>query len=433
MSWGVATALAVAAFALSGIALGASTFTDAAGDNNEAPDIVSVTVSDASDTTVSVAVAVANYQTLPPSTWLNLWFDLDSNPATGDAGDEALVRYTSEGLLEHYRWNGSDLVARPTDGMSAAYDAGSLTVTAQRSALGATAGFGLLVVASHGQQVDSNEYTAADFAPDTGRSAYAGPGPTAFPDAGGDHPAAPDVTSVHVSDTKSGMLSFAITTPNFVTLPDDALVLLLVDADGRSATGSGGADVLVLYQAGEVVLGRWDDAQEEFLADEPPTRVGARNAGGVLTLLVHRSELGGFGRIGFAVGAGHIDADDLFDALDIAPESQFWRYSLVFKPPLRLLAGDAKSAPLRPAAGQLVSVTVPVTRSDTGRPIAAGTATCTVRVGGKRIAASGRVASGKGRCAFRLPARSEGLKVTGSIAVRSAGKTVTTRFSFLVR
>ncbi len=33
-----------------------------------------------------------NYQTLPVNSWVNLWFDLDSDPSTGDDGDEGLVR-----------------------------------------------------------------------------------------------------------------------------------------------------------------------------------------------------------------------------------------------------------------------------------------------------------------------------------------------------
>ena len=80
-----------------GLGLAASSFSDAAGDNNEAPDVRSVTVAEMPAGTISVVVAVGNYESLPAESWFNLWFDLDSNASTGDDGDEALARYVSEG------------------------------------------------------------------------------------------------------------------------------------------------------------------------------------------------------------------------------------------------------------------------------------------------------------------------------------------------
>jgi len=42
---------------------------------------------------IELTIAVGNFQTLPDNTWVNVWFDLDSDPETGEGGDEALVRY----------------------------------------------------------------------------------------------------------------------------------------------------------------------------------------------------------------------------------------------------------------------------------------------------------------------------------------------------
>jgi hypothetical protein len=313
-----------------------------------------------------------------------------------------------------------------------AYTNGVLTFEVDRAVLGATASFGILAVASREQLVDGEANVAADFAPDSGRSAYVGPGPTAFPDPGGDQPSAPDVRSVRVADRRDGTISFAISTPNVSLLTPEMLVLLLVDADGKTSTGLAGADVLVVYQAGDVELGRWSPAQQEFLADEPPFRLQASNAGGVLTLLVHRSELGNPARFRFAVGAGHL-SEGAFDAFDVAPETLFWQYAMVNKPALRLLAGRAAGSSARPVAGRPFTVTVPVTRSDSGRRISSGSATCAVKVEGLKVPASGRVSSAGARCSFRVPPSASGKRLTGSIVVRSAGKTVTARFAYSVR
>lgn len=432
MRWIVASILLLGTLAFTALGLAASSFTDAAGDNNEAPDVTAVTVSQAPGTT-TVTVAVANYPTLPAGTWFNLWFDLDSNPGTGADGDEALIRYLADGTLEFYRWSGSDLVPGELGAMTAAYANGVLTITAPSASFADASAFGVLAVASHGQEVEGSGYTAADFAPDTGRSAYAGPASASFADPQGDNPAAPDVTTVRVADAKSGMVTFTIATPNYATLPEDTIVLLLIDSDLKQSTGASGADLLVAYGAGEVELGRWDRTQQQFVADEPPSRVQARNAAGVLTIQVHRSELGNVTQLGFAVGAAHIDEAGGFDALDVAPETSFWRYALVNKPQLRLVAGKPAASPARPAAGKSFSVSVPVTRSDSGKPITTGSATCTVKVGGVAVRAAGRVAGGRARCTFRLPAGSAGKRVTGSVVVRSGGTTVTVRFAYTVR
>jgi len=43
-------------------------------------------------------------------------------------------------------------------------------------------------------------------------------------------------TGMRVSDTKDGWISFAISTPNYATLPGDTVVLLQIDRDGRPST-----------------------------------------------------------------------------------------------------------------------------------------------------------------------------------------------------
>lgn len=414
-------------------ALADASFSDAQGDNNAAPDATSVTVTESADGTITIALTVANYQALPPNSWINIWFDLDSNQRTGDAGDEALVRYVSDGTIDFFLWDGSALVSRPPAGMTGRFEAGVLTVTVPKSALGSPASFGLLAVTSRQQQLGEDEVTASDYAPDQGRSPFVSPAQLVVPDPQGDQDAAPDITGVKVSDTKDGWISFAISTPNYTTLPGDTVLLLGIDRDGRPSTGDDGAEVLVTNVGGEVILERWSAREKEWIEDDPPARVRARNAAGVVTIDVHRSELDDVARFGFSLISADINtlAESVL-ALDFMPDDQsFARYTLVNKAALRLISEQTFGTPSRPRAGKPFTITLPVRRSDTGREIASGTVTCNVTAGGKRVHAVGKVRAGGGQCSLVVPETAA--LVRGSLTVHSGGKSVSARFSFRVR
>ena len=68
--------LAAAALALAGGALSAGSFSDPPGDDNAAPDITSVSVSESSPGVVTVAVTTTSSElALPRNAWFNLWFE----------------------------------------------------------------------------------------------------------------------------------------------------------------------------------------------------------------------------------------------------------------------------------------------------------------------------------------------------------------------
>lgn len=433
MKRGLAGTLALCALAFAGAGLGATSYSDAAGDDNAAPDVTNLTASESPDGTLTLTVAVGNYQVLPANSWFNIWFDLDSNQDTGDAGDEALVRYLSSGVIDFYLWDGSELVQGSAAAMSGRFEAGVLTLTVPKSALGTMSSFGILVVSARRQELGEDEFIASDYAPDRGRSAYAGPGQAAFPDPVSDHDAAPDITAVRVSDAKDGWISFAISTPNYVTLPGESVLVLSIDSDSRESTGDDGAEALITSVGGEPVLERWDAATERWVVDIAPTRVRTRNAGNVVTLDVHRSELGDVSRFGFAVIAADINTSaDSVLAVDFAPDDlAFFRYTLVNKPALRLLAGKAFGTPAQPRAGKPFTISLPVRRSDTNRVITSGAVSCNVTADGKKVPAVGKVRSGRGQCTFVVPKTAN--VVRGSMTVRFGGTSVTARFSFRVR
>ena len=95
---------------------------------------------------------VGNYQTLPEESWFNLWFDLDRNSNTGDpSGDEALVRFLSEGGVEHYLWNGSQMAETPATGMTGSIHRRRRTVTIPKTGAFAVSTLGILAVSARGQ------------------------------------------------------------------------------------------------------------------------------------------------------------------------------------------------------------------------------------------------------------------------------------------
>jgi hypothetical protein len=431
---GVVIVAACGCLLLASLALGAASFADASGDDNAAPDITSVQLSESADGVVTLTVAVANYSQLPTESWFNLWFDLDSNPNTGDAGDEVLVRYVSGGDVELWEWHGAEMVERAAVGIAGRYEGGVLTVTVPKSELGGDTVFGVLAVSSRSQDLGQSQLIASDYAPDRGRSPYTGPAASSFPDAGDDQDAAPDMTAVRVSDDKDGWITFVVSTPNYATLPSDSVLALAIDGDGRPATGDAGAELLIRSLAGEVIFERWSQAQRGWLDDRPPHRVRIRNSASTVTVEVHRSELGNAARFGFSLASLDVNTQaESVLAADLAPDDGgFYQYALVNKPALRLLAGRVSATPARPRAGKPFAVSVAVRRSDTNRPITSGNVSCRVVLGGTPLRARGSVVGGAARCSVALPSSAAGSRLRGTISVRIGTQSASANFAYVV-
>jgi hypothetical protein len=426
--------VAVAFLLGAGAALAARGYSDTSGDSNAAPDITSVEVAEGTAGVLAIRVSIGNFQALPTNSWVNLWFDVDSDTQTGDAGDEALVRYSSDGSLQLYAWDGSRLIESSTAGMTGSYAAGVLSLSLPRVSINAIGGFGLLAVSSRGQFEESDQFVASDYAPDVGRSAYDGTTPAVFPDALNDHDAAPDITGVRVSDAKSGWITFAVSTPNYARLPVESALVLLVDVDNNGRTGEDGADLGITSVAGEVALERWDTRSKNWVPDDLPTRARVRNSGNVVSVDVHTSELDNARRFGFSLLSLDLNtAIQEVQAADFAPDDlSFWRYTLANKPALKLVFTRIIAKPAKPKAGRTFTVGFVVTRSDTGRGVTAGTVGCRVLSAETKVPAKGRIAGGAGLCTFVVPKSAQGSVIRGTVTVRSGGKSLARDFAFLV-
>ena len=230
----VATALAVvAALVAAASAFARASYQDPAGDANEAPDISTVTVDDPGGASVAVRVSFANFRTLPPNSRVLVRFDLDRNQSTGDQGDEVTLRYSSDGTLASFRWDGAQLVPLPAAGTSAAFSDGVLSFAVDRTYLAGATTFGLLVIAARTQEAGVGLLASTDFAPSAGRNIYSSPGPASFSDPDNDQDVAADITGISVVDTPSGSLQFRLTTANYATLPSDKLIGIGIGLRGR--------------------------------------------------------------------------------------------------------------------------------------------------------------------------------------------------------
>jgi hypothetical protein len=178
------------------------------------------------------------------------------------------------------------------------------------------------------------------FAPSAGAS-----NSSPYSDGTADAPAAaPDLTSVHVSNDDPGKIVFRISIPNRAALAYTDLVSLFVDADGKTGTGCArgafGAeyalDVLSdRYVFGRCVGGSWDFSRR-------PPSFGGSFTGSTLTLRANRRDLGGASRFDFRIGAAAATGAD--PAYDFAPDigTSPWSYQVIappqaaMKPPARL-------------------------------------------------------------------------------------------------
>ncbi len=411
------------------------------GDGNETPDISSVTVDDSTPGAVNIRVQVANFDELPSDSRMILEFDLDRNANTGVAGDELVVRFWDDGLFEVLRWDGIRLSPAPTDGMTASFASGTFRFSADRAALGDATSFGLIVLSARNQQLDIGRVAGTDYVPPTGRSVYSFPGPASFADPVGDHDAAPDITSISVSDTPGGKIEVRVATPNYPTLPADKVIGVDFDLEGRPPAAD---DVFVEYFSGPGTVQVNVEENEVLAPSLRPNTATGRYENGVLTLIVDRKELDGAAIVGVGVvtfdvvGRGESEGQAFegdVEAVDSAPDDltgALLPYRLANRPPLA--AANHGGRGLDSSAGREGAFTygVVVRRLDTYRILRSGSVTCSVRAAGTRVPAVGRFARGRAECSLLVPSGTSST-LRGTVTIRAAGAVVRSTFRLPVR
>jgi hypothetical protein len=265
-----------------------------------------------------------------------------------------------------------------------------------------------------------------------------------FTDSTGEDPAAPDVTTVVVSNDDKGNLTFVFNTPNRPTLTADLLFLLFIDTDANSATGdpdSLGADYAIeldgpLGGAAGIGMFRWNGT--DFTSQGVPQSSLIFSYANGPTIKVNVSELGATKRFNFGVFAvsgvallptGEPDFANVH--IDLAPDSGhgFYTYEVQITPP-SLVVKSFSTRPLRPRSGNAYTAIMVYARSDGATPSDTGAVTCRATIGGRSVKASASTSVGtRATCTWAIPKTAKRKTIRGTITVQSGGLKTSRAFS----
>jgi hypothetical protein len=263
-----------------------------------------------------------------------------------------------------------------------------------------------------------------------------------YEDSTGENPAAPDITTIVVSNDDAGMITFKINIPNRPQLTRDILVDMLVDTDANPTTGDPenlGADYAIELFLGEVALFKWDGTGLTRRVGDPPATTLVYSWAGGVTIKISAAELGNTKKFGFGVIAlsgvvyddttGNIDFTNAVG--DAAPGGLAGLYPYEVKTaPTRLVFKSLRTTPTAPKAGKTFTVSLSATRSDTGAAIVNGEVDCAAKVGGKTLKPKSEKFVGRQAvCVFKIPADAAGKTIRGTIKIVFEGKKLTRPFT----
>ena len=271
---------------------------------------------------------------------------------------------------------------------------------------------------------------------------------TSYQDSSGENPAAPDITTLTVSNTDAGVLSFRVNVPNRPSFGQDMLIVLFVDADNNSATGDPdplgqGVDYVVEIFGGEAALFRWDGTNFTRRAGDPPATSLIFTYQGGITINISTAELGNTKALkfnvlvfsGITIDPTTSDLDFTNAVGDIAPAAGagLYQYEVKITPPT-LVVRSLKPTPKNPTAGRPFTLKLVAARSDTNAVVQNGRVTCVGRIGNARLRAQvQRVQGGAATCTWNLPPTAKGKTFRGSVAVVFEGLRASQAYSGKVR
>jgi hypothetical protein len=251
---------------------------------------------------------------------------------------------------------------------------------------------------------------------------------TDYQDSQGETAGAPDITTLTVSNTDAGIVTFRVNIPNRPSFSSDMLVAFEIDTDNNAATGSPeGTDYAMEIFQGEASLFRWDGTNFTRRPGDPPFTSLLFSYQGGITVRISAAELGNtkafrfsaFVFAGIAVDPVTGDLDFTKATADAAPAvgAGLFPYLVRITPPT-LVAKSLKPSPAKPAAGKPFTLRLVAARSDTGAAVRNGRVTCVGRLGNARLRARVQaVQGGAATCTWNIPATGKGKTFRGSVAV----------------
>jgi hypothetical protein len=261
-----------------------------------------------------------------------------------------------------------------------------------------------------------------------------------FTDSTGEDPAAPDITSIVVSNDDAGLVTFKINISNRPALTTDMTVLMFLDSDKQAATGSpdfAGADYAIELDPGSVGLFKWNGS--DFVAAPSQSSVTYSYDATGATIRASAAELGAtkaFNFLAAAISGITTDAagnpDFTNEHVDPAPDAGHGVFSYQVLTKLTLSVKAFTTSPKPAKSGKKFVASLAATESDTAGPVQAGTVACSATVGGKHLTATAhRVANGIATCSWSLPRNVKGT-LRGTVSLTVKGTTVVRTFAVKV-
>jgi hypothetical protein len=259
-----------------------------------------------------------------------------------------------------------------------------------------------------------------------------------FIDSTGEDAAAPDITSIAVSNDDAGLITFKVNISNRPTLTPDMTVLIFMDTDQQPSTGDAnalGSEYVIELDPGSVGLFQWNGT--DFVAAPQQTSLTFGYDATGATIRVSAADLGKAKGMNFGVdvysgiatdASGNPDFTNAHD--DLAPDAGhgFYNYKVVTKLTLSVVAFTTFPKPAKAAKNFVAALAV--NESDTGGPVTAGTVACAATISLKHIATlSHALKNGIAGCVWHLPKTSKGKTIRGTITVTVQGVKVTRPFT----
>jgi hypothetical protein len=270
---------------------------------------------------------------------------------------------------------------------------------------------------------------------------------TTYTDSTGEDPAAPDISTIVVSNDDAGIVSFKINISNRPQLGQDMYMIMFVDSDNNTSTGAAdlaGADYAFELIRGEINLFKWDGTgfTRRFGDPSAVTLSFAYQAG--ITVRISAAELGNTAKFNFVV---EVDSGIAFDPVTGAPDftnaksdvapgggAGLYPYTVTIAKPTLLVRRFTTSPAAAPAAGRPFTMRLVTSRSDTGAVIQNGRVTCIGRAGTTRLRAQlARVTGGAAACTWLIPRGAKGKTFRGSVAVSFEGLNASRSISRRIR
>ena len=271
-----------------------------------------------------------------------------------------------------------------------------------------------------------------------GGSSHAAANSQTFNDSVGEDAAAPDITSIAVSNDDAGLITFQVNISNRPALTPDMFLLVFLDTDQKPSTGdpdSLGADYAIDLEPGSVGLFQWNGTN--FIQAPSQTSLTFAYASTGATIHVSAADLGRAKGISFGVeavsgvavdAAGNPNFDNVHVDLATDPTHGFYSYQVLTK--LVLTVTALTTSPKPPKAGRTFSVSLAATENDTKGPVRSGAVVCPATLAGKRaVAVTHVVANGIATCVWRIPKTAKGRIMRGSITLTLQGAHVTRPFT----